>query len=260
MLALMHQPRTACISDVTLQPQRDLFRQGLFANLPKLRALAASPGLVPFQDRRVALVTGASQGIGRAIVLGLAEDGFAGIVAVARSKVRRGRRHRHPAHVWCCCDESVELTACVANKCVCEPTPLHCFHHQAALDSLQAEVAATYPESPTRVLVAALDVTDTELLRGAVESAVRTFGTLSLVVSNAGVNRRRNAALCAGSGQVWEDVTAVNLLAAMHLTRLALPHLIRHEHRSAVKGQTMLAFVNSRCACAADAWVHCPSC
>lgn len=97
------------------------------------------------------------------------------------------------------------------------------------------------------MLVQPLDVADTEKLKAAVERTVESFGTLSVVVSNAGVNRRRNAALCQDSGKVWEDVTAVNLLAGMHLTRVAAPHLMRHAHLSARPAETMVCFVNSHC-------------
>ena len=122
---------------------------------------------------------------------------------------------------------------------------LPCAVPQGDLSSLAEECKAVNPRC--RVLVQALDVADTEKIKAAVERTVATFGTLSVVISNAGVNRRRNAALCQDSGKVWEDVTAVNLLAGMHLARVTAPHLMRHAHLSANPAGTMVCFVNSHC-------------
>jgi NAD(P)-dependent dehydrogenase (short-subunit alcohol dehydrogenase family) len=90
------------------------------------------------------------------------------------------------------------------------------------LDSLEREVAPF----GTHVLKIAVDVTDEAALEAAVGLAVRTFGTLSCVVSNAGTNRRRVAALA--DMKNWREVVEVDLLSAMNLTRLCLPYLLRH--------------------------------
>ena len=117
----------------------------------------------------------------------------------------------------------------------------------------QSDLAAVAKECFTinpkcRVLSFPLDVADTEMLKAAVTSTVTQCGTLSAVISNAGVNRRRSAALCSDSGRVWEQVTAVNLLAGMHLTRFALPHLMRHAAKASRRADTLLCFVNTHCA------------
>ncbi len=64
-----------------------------------------------------------------------------------------------------------------------------------------------------------------------VERACARFGTLSCVVSNAAINRRKTTALA--SMDIWRSVMDTNLLAAMNLARATAPYLIRHAVLSA---------------------------
>jgi len=114
---------------------------------------------------------------------------------------------------------------------------------QADLDSLRGECAAVNPTG--RFLGVAVDVTDRAALAGAVRRAVDELGTLSCVVSNAGTNKRRVAALA--DIETWAQVLEVDLVAAMNLTRLALPWLIRHAKASAdERFKPTLCFISSQ--------------
>lgn len=110
------------------------------------------------------------------------------------------------------------------------------------LESLEAECKHVNPS--IRFLGITLDVTNEQGLEDAVQKAVEHFGTLTVVVSNAGTNRRRPAAL---SGmKVWNEVMNVDLLAAMNLTRLSLPWLLRHARLSQNKAvKPTMSFVST---------------
>jgi len=115
----------------------------------------------------------------------------------------------------------------------------------ADLESLSQECLGIYKEGhkeDCRVIYFAIDVTDKQALVNAVGSVVEQLGTLSVVVNNAGTNRRKSTALA--SIEVWEEVVQTNLLASMHLTSLTLPHLLRHAKHSASKS-SFLVFINS---------------
>jgi NAD(P)-dependent dehydrogenase (short-subunit alcohol dehydrogenase family) len=98
------------------------------------------------------------------------------------------------------------------------------------------------------ILTFPIDVTDKVALADAVDSVVKNFGTLSVVISNAGTNRRKSAALA--DIKVWSSVVETNLISAMHLTSLTLPHLLRHASRSSLKSSYLIyvnsAYANSR--------------
>lgn len=95
------------------------------------------------------------------------------------------------------------------------------------LADLQAVAAECRAVRPDIVLtVNAASVQD----RAAMTAVVEAVGdALAVVVSNAGTNRRKGVATADPS--VWEDVIDTNLLSAMHLTRTALPHLLRRARR-----------------------------
>jgi NAD(P)-dependent dehydrogenase (short-subunit alcohol dehydrogenase family) len=58
-----------------------------------------------------------------------------------------------------------------------------------------------------------------------VEAAVNTFGTLDILVNNVGGVRPRTGGFASVTAQDWTATLAVNFLAAVHVTRLALPML-----------------------------------
>ena len=126
-------------------------------------------------DGTVALVTGASSGIGAATAIALAADGAK--VALA---ARRGDR----------------------------------------LDDLVKRIEA----AGGIALAIETDITDADRARETVERAARTFGRLDTVVNNAGVmllGPIRDADIAE-----WQRMIELNVLALMHCTHAALPHLV----------------------------------
>ncbi|HLJ99694.1 MAG TPA: SDR family NAD(P)-dependent oxidoreductase, partial [Streptosporangiaceae bacterium] len=58
-----------------------------------------------------------------------------------------------------------------------------------------------------------------------IEAAARTFGKLDILVNNVGAVRPRTGGFASVTAQDWTATLAVNFLAAVHVTRLALPLL-----------------------------------
>jgi NAD(P)-dependent dehydrogenase (short-subunit alcohol dehydrogenase family) len=76
-----------------------------------------------------------------------------------------------------------------------------------------------------RVRTAALDVTDTAAARAAVQAAVDAFGTLDVVVNNAGYANA--AAIEETAGDDFRAQVEANLFGAVNVTKAALPVLRR---------------------------------
>ncbi|HEX4885479.1 MAG TPA: glucose 1-dehydrogenase [Casimicrobiaceae bacterium] len=70
-------------------------------------------------------------------------------------------------------------------------------------------------------LVAPFDVADASATREGVAAVERAFGTLDIVVNNAGTNRR--APIDGYTDDDWRAVMAVNVDGPFHVTRAALP-------------------------------------
>ncbi|BDI30168.1 aldehyde dehydrogenase [Capsulimonas corticalis] len=133
--------------------------------------------------RRAALVTGAGRGIGRAIAIMLAEEGY-----------------------------DVALTARGADEL--SQTAHECEAHGV------------------RALALPADITDPAQLGRVVETCVREFRGLNVLVSNAG-SFHWGAADTADPDD-WDHLVDLNLKASMRVTRLALPHLLAAEDGAAV--------------------------
>ena len=74
-----------------------------------------------------------------------------------------------------------------------------------------------------QVLVLPLDVTDWESLPGAVQSVLDTFGTIDLLVNNAGVSQR---SLCEDTDMaVYQKLMDVDVMGQIALTKAVLPHM-----------------------------------
>ncbi|MDQ0605359.1 NADP-dependent 3-hydroxy acid dehydrogenase YdfG [Streptomyces canus] len=80
-------------------------------------------------------------------------------------------------------------------------------------------------EAPGEMLVLNMDVSDPESVRKAVERTVERFGTLDIVVNNAGI-MLTGAVLDADPAE-WTRMVETNLLGSMYTVHAALPHLLR---------------------------------
>lgn len=176
------RPGNACVTEIVLNPQRDVFRQSVFRDNDALIQAMNAPPNAPVA-RRVALVTGASRGIGKAVMCELARDGYC-VVGIARKR--------------------------------------------EDLDILEGACRDVNPD--VEVITFAIDVADGDAVQRAVDTAVARFGGLSVVVSNVGVNRRRSA--LTADPDIWNAVVQTNLLSAMRLTRIVLPHLVKNANNS----------------------------
>jgi len=78
-------------------------------------------------------------------------------------------------------------------------------------------------EHGDRVRSVALDVRDTEQAQQAVQTAVREFGRLDVVVNNAGAGRVTSIEECSEAG--FRDQLEINLWGVVNVTRAALPVL-----------------------------------
>ncbi|WP_203299834.1 SDR family oxidoreductase [Marinobacter sediminum] len=74
-----------------------------------------------------------------------------------------------------------------------------------------------------QVLVLPLDVTNWESLPGAVQSVLDTFGSIDLLVNNAGVSQR---SLCQDTDMaVYQKLMDVDVMGQIALTKAVLPHM-----------------------------------
>ena len=131
---------------------------------------------LPADIPRTALVTGAGRGIGRAVALGLAADGYA--VALL------GRTQEH-------------------------------------LDAVAEEIGDT-----ARVRTAAVDVTDADAVRRAVEQVADALGGIGLVVNNAGVIEEREVRLAEDDVQDMWRVVETNVRGPLNLAHAVLPGMV----------------------------------
>jgi 3-oxoacyl-[acyl-carrier protein] reductase len=130
-------------------------------------------------DGKVALVTGASRGIGRAVALRLARDG-ADVALVARS---------------------AEALAGVAEEA---------------------------RSLGRRVLVLPADLGDASVPQALVERTVAEFGSLGLLVNNAGITR--DNLMLRMRAEEWDEVLAVDLTAVFRLTQAAIRPMLRSRY------------------------------
>ncbi|GAB3335077.1 SDR family NAD(P)-dependent oxidoreductase [Micromonospora halotolerans] len=79
-------------------------------------------------------------------------------------------------------------------------------------------------DAPGEMLALDLDVTDPESVRDAVAATVARFGTLDVLVNNAGV--MLSGPILGADTAEWTRMVETNLLGSMYAVHAALPHLL----------------------------------
>jgi 3-oxoacyl-[acyl-carrier protein] reductase len=162
---------------------------------------------------RVALVTGASQGIGRACALALAEQGAT--VALCARNV-----------------EKLEEVAAEINE------PTH--RGEAAMNGAPGEVAAEINRAPTqgdgtaldgasgqpgRAYAFALDLASEESIKACAKAVIERLGKVEILVNNAGITRDILALRM--KKKDWDDVLATNLTGAFLMTQAVMGSMLK---------------------------------
>ncbi|MGM9518084.1 MAG: oxidoreductase [Acidaminococcus sp.] len=102
-----------------------------------------------------------------------------------------------------------------------------------------ADLTAGYPK---QALAVALDVTDLEAIRAAVETAEKRFGSVDVLVNNAGYAYR--AAIEEGEWSKVEALYKTNLFGPIQLIRAVLPHM-RAQKKGAIINFSSIAAVKA---------------
>ena len=127
---------------------------------------------------KVAVVTGASRGLGKAIAMGLAKEGCRLVI---------------------------------------------CARGEEALLSVKQQITESYS---VPVLAKSVDLTSDGEAEALIHSAVSEYGTVQLLVNNAGGNRRGK--FTDVSDQDWEDILNLNVTMHLRVSRATIPYMREH--------------------------------
>lgn len=83
--------------------------------------------------------------------------------------------------------------------------------------------AALEKETGARVTFHGADMTKPDEIAALIDETVKTFGGLDIIVNNAGI--QHVAPVDEFPPEKWDQIIAINLTSAFHMTRLALPHM-----------------------------------
>ncbi len=136
-------------------------------------------------EGKVAFITGAARGQGRSHAIRLAQEG-ANIIAID----------------------------------ICEPHLASMNYPLATAEDLQQTVKEV-EAAGTKIIAKKADVRQRSELKAVVDEGVSTFGSLDIVVANAGICPGNDVSLCGG----FVDATDVDLIGAMNTVAVSLPHL-----------------------------------
>lgn len=140
---------------------------------------------------RVALVTGSSRGIGKAVALALAADG-------CRIAVNYYENTQFPAEVNTANRQEAEM------------------------------VARQIQDLGSAAVVIGADVSQSVSAQQLVNNTVKAFGSLDILVNNAGINK--DNLLIRISDEEWDQVLQTNLNGAFYCTRAALKHMLKKRY------------------------------
>ena len=177
--------------------RRDLVKRGaaVIAGTVALtaRAAPAQGEANPFRlDGRVAIVTGAARGIGRAIAVGLASAG-ADIAAI-------------------------DIAGTVSSASTVEP----------ATEAELNETGELVKKTGRRFIAIKADIRDLPAMQAASERTVNELGKIDILVANAGI--QIFAPIAQVSNRAWHDVIEVNLNGTANTVRAVVPHMIERQH------------------------------
>ncbi len=163
---------------------------------------------------RVALVTGAARGIGRAIAIGLAEAGADLIVADLHPEPFRGEKYFRMRARWSGDDEA-----------------------QSTADVIVA--------LGRRAVQAEVDVADPDSVRSAVADGTKALGPIDILVNNAGIVNNI-AAIADMQAAAWDHELRVNLSGAFHCVQAAVPGMAERGFGRVINISSVAARVPSR--------------
>jgi len=93
----------------------------------------------------------------------------------------------------------------------------------AVVDRDEALLQSEWAEHGDNVVTIAADVADGDQVQRTVSTVVETWGSLDVVVNNAGI--ARDAVVWKLTDQQWDSVLAVHLGGTFNVTRAAVPHM-----------------------------------
>lgn len=92
-----------------------------------------------------------------------------------------------------------------------------------ALDLNEDSLRSAWPERSGRTLALPIDVTEPAAVNRAVDATLETFGSVDVVVNNAGITR--DTVVWKMTDEAWTRVLDVHLTGAFNLTRAVIPHM-----------------------------------
>ncbi len=80
---------------------------------------------------------------------------------------------------------------------------------------------------PDKAVILPLDLSNPDALPGVVQKALDTFGSVDMLVNNAGISQR--STIAETGMEVYEELMRVNYLGTVGLSKALLPHFIRRQ-------------------------------
>lgn len=88
---------------------------------------------------------------------------------------------------------------------------------------IEKERAAMEKDTGSKILFNGADMTKPDQIEAMIKETAQKFGSLDIIVNNAGV--QHVAPIDEFPPEKWDQIIAINLTSAFHMTRLALPYM-----------------------------------